>query len=47
MWLRHVNNLSDEGKRSNRGLIGFLVGNEKESVDLINFQKGRRDIPNF
>jgi hypothetical protein len=46
-WLRHVENLSDEGKRSGRGLVDFQVGNEKRSVDLINFQEGRGDIPIF
>jgi hypothetical protein len=46
-WLRHVENLSDEGKRSGRGLIDFQVGNEKGSVDLINCQEGRGDIPIF
>jgi hypothetical protein len=45
--LRHVENLSDEGKRDGRGLIGFLVGDEKGSGDLINFQEGRGDIPIF
>jgi hypothetical protein len=29
------------------GLIGFQVGNEKGSVDLVNCQEGRGDIPNF
>jgi hypothetical protein len=46
-WLRYAENLSDEGKRSGRGLIGFQVGNEKGSVDLVNCQVGRGDIPNF
>jgi hypothetical protein len=46
-WLRHVENLSDQGKRSGRGLVDFQVGNEKGSVDLINFQEGRGDIPIF
>jgi hypothetical protein len=46
-WLRHAENLSDEGKRSGKGLIGFQVGNEKGSVDLIDCQVGRGDIPNF
>jgi len=41
MWLRHVENLSDEGKRSGRDIIGCHVGNEKISVDVINFQKGK------
>jgi hypothetical protein len=46
-WLRYVENLNGEGKRSGRGLVGFQVGNEKGSVDLINFQEGRGDILNF
>jgi hypothetical protein len=46
-WLRHVENLNNEGKRSGRGLVDFQVGNEKRSVDLINCQEGRGDIPNF
>jgi hypothetical protein len=46
-WLRYAENLSDEGKRSGRGLVGFQVRNEKGSVDLVNFQEGRGDIPNF
>jgi hypothetical protein len=45
-WLRHVENFSDEGKRSGRGLVGFQVGNEKGSMDLIYCQVGRRDIQN-
>jgi hypothetical protein len=45
-WLRYAENLSDEGKRSGKGLVGFHVGNEKGSVDLANFQKGRGEIPN-
>jgi hypothetical protein len=47
IWLRHVENLIDEGKRSGKGLISCQVGNEKGSVDLINCQEGRRDIPYF
>jgi hypothetical protein len=46
-WLRYVENLNGEGKRSGRSLIGFQVGNVKGSVDLINCQEGRGDIPNF
>jgi hypothetical protein len=37
IWLRYDENLSDEGKRSRRGPIGFQVGNEKGSVDLVNY----------
>jgi hypothetical protein len=44
---RHAENLSDEGKRSGRGPIGCQVQNEKGSVDLVNCQVGRGDIPNF
>jgi hypothetical protein len=46
-WLRYVGNLSDEGKRCGKSLIGFQVSNEKGSMDLINCQEGRGDIPNF
>jgi hypothetical protein len=46
-WLRYVKNLNGEGKRSGRNLIGFEVGNEKGSVDLVNFEEGRGDILNF
>jgi hypothetical protein len=46
-WLRHAENLSHKGKRSGKGLIDFQVGNEKGSVDLINCQVGRGDIPDF
>jgi hypothetical protein len=46
-WLRYVENLNGEGKRSGRGLIDFQVGNEKGSVDLVNCQEGRGDIPIF
>jgi hypothetical protein len=44
--LRHVENLSDEGNRSSRGLVGFQVGNLKRSDDLVNCQEGRGDILN-
>jgi hypothetical protein len=43
-WLRHTENLSDEGKTSKIGLIYFQVGNEKGSVYLINCQEGRGEI---
>jgi hypothetical protein len=46
-WLRYAENLSDEGKRSGRGLVGCQVGNEKGLVDFVNCQVGRGDIPNF
>jgi hypothetical protein len=46
-WLRYDENLSVEGKISGRGPAGFQVGNEKGSVDLINFQEGRGGIPIF
>jgi hypothetical protein len=46
-WLRHAENLSHKGKRSGKGLIDFQVGNEKGSMDLVNCQVGRRDIPDF
>jgi hypothetical protein len=46
-WLRYVENLSDEGKRSGRNLIGCQVVNVKGSVDLVEFQEGRGDILNF
>jgi hypothetical protein len=46
-WMRHIDNLTDDRKRSGRGLIDCLVGNEKRSVDLINFQEVRGDIPIF
>jgi hypothetical protein len=46
-WLRHAENLSHKGKRSGKSLIDFQVGNEKGSVDLINCQVGRGDIPDF
>jgi len=46
-WLRNVENLSNKGKRFGKGLIGCQVRNEKGLVDLVNYQKGRGDIPNF
>jgi hypothetical protein len=46
-WLRHVGNLSGEGKRSSRGLIDCQVSNENGSVDIVKCQEGRGDIPNF
>jgi hypothetical protein len=46
-WLRHAENLSHKGKRSGKSLIDFQVGNEKGSVDLVNCQVGRGDIPDF
>jgi hypothetical protein len=46
-WLRHVENLSHKGKISGKSLIGFHVGNEKGSVDLVNCHEGRGDILNF
>jgi hypothetical protein len=46
-WLRHAENLSHKGKRSGKSLIDCQVGNEKGSVDLINCQVGRGDIPYF
>jgi hypothetical protein len=46
-WMSHVDNLTDDGKRSGRGLIDCQVGNEKRSVDLINYQEVRGDIPIF
>jgi hypothetical protein len=39
-WLRYVEILNGEGKRSGRILIGFQVGNKEESSDLINCQEG-------
>jgi hypothetical protein len=45
--LRYAKNLNGEGKRSGIGLIGFQVGNEKGSVDLVNFQEGKGDFPIF
>jgi hypothetical protein len=47
MWLRHVDNLSDDGKRFGGVLIDCHVGNEKRSVDLIDCQEGRGDIAIF
>jgi hypothetical protein len=38
-WLRHAKNFNGEGKRSGRGLIDFQVGNEKGSIDLVNYQE--------
>jgi hypothetical protein len=46
-WLRHAENLIDEGKRSGRGIVDFQVGNVKRLGDLVSFQEGRRDILNF
>jgi hypothetical protein len=46
-WLRHAENLNDEGKKSSRDLIDFQVGNEKRSVDLLNFQECRGETPIF
>jgi hypothetical protein len=46
-WLRHTENLSDEGKRSGKDLIDFQVGNEKRSVDILNCQVGRGETPYF
>jgi hypothetical protein len=45
-WLRYVEKLNGEGKRSGRGLVGFQKGNAKGSVDLVNCQEGRGDILN-
>jgi hypothetical protein len=45
--LRYLENISGEGKRYGRSLIGFQVGNVKGSVDLVNCQEGRGDILNF
>jgi hypothetical protein len=45
--LRHVDNLTDDKKRSGRGLVDCQLGNEKRLVDLINCQEGRGDIPIF
>jgi hypothetical protein len=46
-WLRHAENLNDEGKIYGRGLVGFHVGNKKESVGLVGCQGGIGEIPNF
>jgi len=46
-WMRHIDNLTDDGKGFGRGVIDCLVGNEKRSVDLINCQEVRGDIPIF
>jgi hypothetical protein len=46
-WLRHAENLSHKGKRSGKGLVDFQVSKVKGSVDLINCQVGRGDIPDF
>jgi hypothetical protein len=46
-WMRYDENLSDEGKRSGKGLIGFQVGNVKGLVDIVNCQVGIGDIPSF
>jgi hypothetical protein len=46
-WLRQAESLSHKGKRSGKSLIGFQVGNEKGSVDLVNCQVGRGGIPYF
>jgi hypothetical protein len=46
-WLRHTETLSHKGERSGKGIIGCRVGNEKGSVDLVEFQVGRGDIPDF
>jgi hypothetical protein len=45
--LIHAENLSDEGNRYGKDLIDFQVGNEKGSIDLINYQEGRGYIPIF
>jgi len=45
-WLRYAEKLKGEGKRSGKILIGFQVGNEDKSGNLINFQEGRGDILN-
>jgi len=34
-WLRYAENLSDEGKRFGKDLVGCQVINEKGSVDLV------------
>jgi hypothetical protein len=47
MWLRHAENLSNEGKRYGKGHVGCQVGNGKGSVDLVSCQVGRGDIPDF
>jgi hypothetical protein len=46
-WLRHDENLSHKGKRYDKGLVDCLVSKVKGSMGLVNFQVGRRDIPNF
>ena len=46
-WSRHDKNLSDEGKRTDKSILGFQVGNEKGSMDLIDFQVGSGDIQNY
>jgi hypothetical protein len=46
-WSRYVENLNGEGRRSGKSLIGIQVGNEKGSVDLLNCQEGRGEIPYF
>jgi len=46
-WLRHVENINDEGKRYDRYLIDLQVGNDKRSFDLINCQVGIRETPIF
>jgi len=50
-------NLSDEERRSRRDLVNcqegsgelsyFQLGNEMRSVDLIDYQEGRGEIPDF
>jgi hypothetical protein len=45
--MRYDENLSDEGKRSGKGLVGFQVGNVKGLVDIVNCQVGIGDIPSF
>jgi hypothetical protein len=45
--LRHAENISDEGNRSDRGLVDYQVGNKKGSVDLVNNQEDRGDVSNF
>jgi hypothetical protein len=44
-WLRHVENLSHKTNKSDKSLIDCQVGNDKGSMDLVNYQVGIRGIP--
>jgi hypothetical protein len=46
-WPRHADNLSDDRRGYHMGLVDCQVGNDKRSIDLINYQEGRGEIRIF